>query len=158
MASFVPQAFKILRTRDTSSLSPPMYALTTTRFLLWTVYGIGQSQWPLILNAICLLLAAFTLMMTLSARKKEAVAEALDPNDRASRASGRRSPLRATLAVSVETVGAPHRQPRHRALKEGHIGRDQHQAEREHPQSQKRQDCEDPADDEGDAGGQPDPT
>ncbi len=83
VTSFVPQAVKILRTRDTSSLSPPMYALTTTGFLLWTAYGVGQGQWPLILtNAICFLLAAFILTMTLlSSRKKKAVAEALDPND-----------------------------------------------------------------------------
>lgn len=83
VTSFVPQAFRILRTRDTSSLSPPMYALTTTGFLLWTAYGIGQGQWPLILtNLICFVLAAFILMMTLlSSRKKKAVAEALDPTD-----------------------------------------------------------------------------
>lgn len=83
VTSFVPQAVNSPRTRDTSALSPPMYALTTTGFLLWTAYGIGQRQWQLILtNVICFLLAAFILMMTLlSSRKKEAVAEALDPND-----------------------------------------------------------------------------
>jgi hypothetical protein len=32
-----------------------MHTLTATGFLLWTAYGIGQDQWPLILtNAICL--------------------------------------------------------------------------------------------------------
>ncbi|AMJ62993.1 SemiSWEET family sugar transporter [Bosea sp. PAMC 26642] len=81
VSSFVPQAFKILRTRDTSSLSPPMYALTTTGFVLWTVYGIAQGQWPLILtNAICLVFAGFILVMTLlSPAKKDAVADAIDP-------------------------------------------------------------------------------
>jgi len=83
VTSFVPQAVRILRTRDTSSLSPPMYALTTSGFMLWTAYGIALGRWPLILtNAICLALAAFILMMTLlSSRKKKAVADALDPTN-----------------------------------------------------------------------------
>ena len=79
--SFVPQAWRIVRSRDTHSLSPRMYALTTTGFLLWTCYGIGLGQWPLILtNAICFLLAAFILVMTLLPQaKKEAVADLMDP-------------------------------------------------------------------------------
>lgn len=83
VSSFVPQAFKILRTRDTSSLSPQMYALTTTGFLLWTAYGVAQGQWPLILtNAVCFVFAAFILIMTLlPSRQKAAVADALDPRD-----------------------------------------------------------------------------
>lgn len=83
VSSFVPQAFKILRTRDTSSLSPQMYALTTTGFLLWTAYGVAQGQWPLILtNAVCFVFAAFILIMTLlPSRQKAAVAGAIDPRD-----------------------------------------------------------------------------
>lgn len=81
VSSFVPQAFRILRTRDTASLSPPMYVLTTTGFMLWTAYGVAQGQWPLILtNAVCFVLAAFILIMTLlPARQKNAVADAIDP-------------------------------------------------------------------------------
>jgi MtN3 and saliva related transmembrane protein len=83
VSSFVPQALKILRTRDTASLSPPMYALTTTGFLLWTAYGLAQGQWPLILtNAVCFALAAFILVMILlPGSKKDAVADAVDPKD-----------------------------------------------------------------------------
>jgi MtN3 and saliva related transmembrane protein len=81
VASFVPQAWKIVRTRDTEALSPPMYALTTAGFLLWTIYGIAQGQWPLILtNAICFVLASFILAMTLlSGRAKRKVSDAIDP-------------------------------------------------------------------------------
>jgi MtN3 and saliva related transmembrane protein len=81
VTSFVPQAWKIVRTRDTSSLSPPMYALTTAGFLLFTIYGIAQGQWPLILtNAICFALASFILAMTLlSGRAKRQVADAIEP-------------------------------------------------------------------------------
>ncbi|WID94138.1 PQ-loop domain-containing transporter [Bosea vestrisii] len=40
--NFVPQAVRIVRTRDTKSLSAPMYALTTTGFCLWSPTG---SRW-----------------------------------------------------------------------------------------------------------------
>ena len=80
--SFVPQAWKIIRTRDTSSLSARMYAVTVTGFSLWLAYGVMLGAWPLIVtNAICLALSAFILMMrVLPQRKKEAVADLLDPD------------------------------------------------------------------------------
>ena len=68
--SFVPQAWRVVKTRDTKALSAPMYALTTVGFLLWLVYGIMKGEWPLILtNGICLVLAAFILTMTLASPK-----------------------------------------------------------------------------------------
>lgn len=77
MASFIPQAWRILRTRDTQAISPVMYGFTTTGFALWTAYGVGLRQWPLIItNGICFLLAAFILIMTLlPQRAKDRVAE-----------------------------------------------------------------------------------
>ncbi len=81
-ASFAPQAWKIIRSRDTSSISATMYALTVAAFLLWLCYEWLRNDWALILpNAICLVLASFILMMTqLPQRKKEAVADTLDPD------------------------------------------------------------------------------
>ncbi len=81
-ASVAPQAWKIIRSRDTSSISARMYALTVAAFLLWLCYGWLRNDWALILpNAICLVLASFILMMTqLPQRKKEAVADTLDPD------------------------------------------------------------------------------
>ena len=81
MASFSPQALKIIRTRDTAGISAAMYAVTVVGFALWAVYGVLLGQWPLIItNAVCLLLAAFILTMKLlPARKRDAVAEKLDP-------------------------------------------------------------------------------
>jgi MtN3 and saliva related transmembrane protein len=80
-ASFVPQAWKIIRTRDTSALSARMYAVTVTGFSLWLAYGILLGEWPLIVtNAVCLAMSAFILAMRiLPQRKKEAVADLLDP-------------------------------------------------------------------------------
>jgi MtN3 and saliva related transmembrane protein len=80
-ASFAPQAWKIIRTRDTSAISGKSYALTVAAFLLWVSYGWMRRDWALILpNAICLALAAFILVMKhLPQGKKEAVADTLDP-------------------------------------------------------------------------------
>lgn len=79
--SFVPQAWRIVRTRDTGAISTVTYSLTVTGFALWTAYGIGLGEWPLIVtNSICFVLSAFILVMTLLPQaKKEAVADTVDP-------------------------------------------------------------------------------
>jgi MtN3 and saliva related transmembrane protein len=78
--SFFPQAAKIIRTRDTSSISTGMYAVTVLGFILWTTYGAMQTAWPIIVsNGICLILSAFILAMKLlPQREKEKVADAVD--------------------------------------------------------------------------------
>ena len=79
--SFVPQAWKVIRTRDTSAISRKMYVITVIGFALWLTYGLLLGEWPLIAtNGICLCLSAFILVMKLLPReKKEEVAAALDP-------------------------------------------------------------------------------
>jgi MtN3 and saliva related transmembrane protein len=79
--SFLPQAWKVIRTRDTSAISAGMYSVTVVGFSLWLAYGLLLRQWPLILtNGVCLVLSAFILVITLLPRQqKEKVAEALDP-------------------------------------------------------------------------------
>jgi MtN3 and saliva related transmembrane protein len=81
MVSFSPQAWKIIRTRDTSSISAPMYAITVLGFAFWLTFGLLKNEWPIIItNSVCLVLSAFILLMTLlPPAKKAAVAEALDP-------------------------------------------------------------------------------
>lgn len=81
VASFTPQAWKIIRERRTQGLSAGMYALTAFGFLCWTVYGVLRGGWTIIIpNGICLLLSAFILaMILLPPRKTRAVAERLDP-------------------------------------------------------------------------------
>ncbi len=81
VTSFVPQAWRIIRTRDVASISKRMYIITVTGFSLWFVYGLMLGQWPLIItNGICLLLSGFILLMkVLPRRRREAVATALDP-------------------------------------------------------------------------------
>ncbi len=61
-ASFVPQAVKTIRTRDTSSISLGMYLLFTAGVILWMVYGIATSQASIIIsNAITACLALVIL-------------------------------------------------------------------------------------------------
>ena len=79
--SFMPQAIKIIRTRDTESISVGMYSITVTGFILWTAYGAMLGKWPIIgSNGICLLLSAFILTMKLLPNpEKDKVADALAP-------------------------------------------------------------------------------
>lgn len=80
--SFLPQAWKVIRSRDTEAISAGTYGVTVVGFALWLGYGWMLGQWPLILtNGICLALSAFILAMTLLPRRgKEKVAAALDPS------------------------------------------------------------------------------
>jgi len=80
-SSFVPQAYKIIRTRDTSAISSGMYLVTVAAFALWTAYGALLGEWPLIAsNGISLILSAFILTMKLlPPPAKERLADALDP-------------------------------------------------------------------------------
>ena len=79
MGSFVPQAWKVIRTRQTKDISVGMYLLTVAAFALWLAFGVLQRQWPLVIsNGVCLALALFILAMTLFPKKeKEKVAAAL---------------------------------------------------------------------------------
>jgi len=79
--SFLPQAIKIIRSRDTSCISTGMYAVTVAGFVLWTTYGILLGAWPLIVsNGISLVLSAFILMMKLLPRaEKIKVSEMMEP-------------------------------------------------------------------------------
>lgn len=79
--SFMPQAIKVLRTRDTESISVGMYIVTVTAFSLWITYGVMLGQWPLIAsNGISLVLSAFILAMKLLSKQSvEAVADKLEP-------------------------------------------------------------------------------
>jgi len=80
VVSFVPQAWRIVKTRDTKAISAPMYTLTVIGFALWTTFGVTLMQWPIIVpNGICFLLAAFILFMKLSSRQKKVeVAESIE--------------------------------------------------------------------------------
>lgn len=61
-ASFLPQAFKTLKTRDTRALSLGMYSIFTTGVFFWLIYGLYISNRAIVFaNAITFLLAAMIL-------------------------------------------------------------------------------------------------
>lgn len=64
MASFIPQAAKIIRERDASSVSLGMYVVTVIGFALWSTYGVLLNSWPLIgSNIISLALSGLILIL-----------------------------------------------------------------------------------------------
>ena len=64
MASFIPQAAKIIRERDASSVSLRMYVVTVIGFALWSSYGLLLKSWPLVgSNIISLSLASLILAL-----------------------------------------------------------------------------------------------
>lgn len=81
VTAFAPQAWKIVKTRDTSGLATPMWILEVCAFALWIAYGVLLGEWPIIIpNALCFLIAAFILIMKLvSHPTKNKIADAVDP-------------------------------------------------------------------------------
>ena len=64
--SFVPQAVKTIRTRDTSGISLLMYVVFTLGIAGWFGYGLFLRSWPMIVsNAVTFLLAATILRLKL---------------------------------------------------------------------------------------------
>jgi MtN3 and saliva related transmembrane protein len=62
--AFLPQAIKVIRTKQTKGLSLVMYSIFTLGVFLWLVYGILVKDPPLIIaNIITLILAAIILIM-----------------------------------------------------------------------------------------------
>ena len=63
---WVPQAVRILRTRDTRAISLWMQAAMTGGIFLWLVYGVLISNWPLIWsNVVTFMLVSAILWLKL---------------------------------------------------------------------------------------------
>ena len=61
-ASFMPQAIKTIRTKDTSGISLSMYWLFTIGTLLWLSFGLLTGNLPVsIANAVTLIFASIIL-------------------------------------------------------------------------------------------------
>lgn len=64
--TFVPQAAKTIRTRDTSGISLWMYIVFTVGIACWFGYGLFLNSWPMIVsNAITFVLSSTILVMKL---------------------------------------------------------------------------------------------
>ena len=65
-AAFVPQAWHIIRLKETRAISLYMYASLAAGVALWLVFGIMIANWPIIIaNAITLVLALVIIAMKL---------------------------------------------------------------------------------------------
>ena len=72
-ASVLPQAWKVIRTRDAEAIPAGMHAVNVVGFSLRLAYGSLLRQWPLIITkGVC-------LMKLLPRHQKEKVAEVPDP-------------------------------------------------------------------------------
>ena len=64
--SFVPQAAKTIRSRDTSGISLGMYVIFIVGIGFWFLYGLALGSWPMILaNITTFTLAAVILALKL---------------------------------------------------------------------------------------------
>ena len=64
--AFLPQVIQTWRSRSTAGLNLPMLVVLTVGIALWTVYGIGTGQLPVILaNGVTLCLVAVLLVLKL---------------------------------------------------------------------------------------------
>ena len=62
--SFLPQAIKVIKTKDTSSLSLGMYVMFTLGVALWLIYGIGIKDLAIVsANSITFIFAFIILMV-----------------------------------------------------------------------------------------------
>jgi len=67
-----PQAYKIIKTKDTKSISLGMYIIMTIGIFCWLIYGFLLSSAPMILaNGICLLPSLFIIIVTILNLRKE---------------------------------------------------------------------------------------
>lgn len=69
--AFVPQVWRVMRTRDTNAISLLMYLLFSTGVTLWLVYGVMLWLWPIIIaNTITLVLALIVIFFKVRCSSK----------------------------------------------------------------------------------------
>ncbi len=62
--AFIPQAYKVYKTKHTHDLSLPMYTIFAIGVLLWLIYGIMINNLPIILaNGITFISCIYILAM-----------------------------------------------------------------------------------------------
>ncbi len=62
--SFLPQVIKTIKTKDTDSLSFPMYLMFVTGVTLWLIYGLLNNQMPIIVgNLVTLIFSGIILFL-----------------------------------------------------------------------------------------------
>lgn len=68
--SNIPQALKIIRTKETKGVSAASYSVLLLGLLLWVGYGLLRNDWPVIIsNGISALICATVLFLKLTSKK-----------------------------------------------------------------------------------------
>ncbi|MCX7306723.1 MAG: SemiSWEET transporter [Afipia sp.] len=63
---WLPQAVRVVRTKDTHAISLATNLIFATGILLWLIYGIAIGNWPLIVaNAISMIFTLVIILMKL---------------------------------------------------------------------------------------------
>ena len=71
-SAFLPQAIKVVKTKQTEGISLWMYIIFTMGVAFWLLYGIYQHILPIIIaNAITLLFASIILIFKLKETKQK---------------------------------------------------------------------------------------
>lgn len=71
VTAFLPQAWKVFKTRDTKDLSTAMWIFEIIGFGLWIWYGLLLDKLPITIpNAICAVLSMFILGMKLTESRR----------------------------------------------------------------------------------------
>jgi MtN3 and saliva related transmembrane protein len=72
-SSFVPQVWRIWKTRDVTSISLPTYIIITFGLVLWLIYGVLKADLPLIVaNAAMVALTGSIAVMKMRYSAKPA--------------------------------------------------------------------------------------
>ncbi|RZL13217.1 MAG: hypothetical protein EOO62_08800 [Hymenobacter sp.] len=67
--AYVPQAYRTIKTRDTSALSLPTFLILFAGTCLWGVYAVLINNLPILFtNLICGILASIILYLKLTAK------------------------------------------------------------------------------------------
>ncbi|HEX8756328.1 MAG TPA: SemiSWEET transporter [Steroidobacteraceae bacterium] len=62
--SFVPQLLRVWRSRSAHDISTGMYVMFIVGLLLWIIYGVWISSWPIVIaNSVTALLALSILVL-----------------------------------------------------------------------------------------------
>lgn len=68
--SNIPQALKIIRTKETKGVSAASYSVLLLGLVLWVVYGFLRDDWPIIIsNGISAFICATVLFLKLTSKK-----------------------------------------------------------------------------------------
>lgn len=69
--TFIPQVYKVWQTKRTQDLSLTMMFIVFTSTLVWLVYGVGLTLWPVIIcNSIIAILSLMLIYFKFTFEKK----------------------------------------------------------------------------------------